>query len=108
MNQIELKEETQLQLLPIIFSCKTGKVPANTKIIIKDDSDNVLFETTPSKQFQSIVVSLESFNQGDTYTIQVGSVEQTVTLNNILTNVGNSGMGGQGGPGGPGGRPPRW
>lgn len=85
-----------------------SKLPANTKIIIKDDSDNVLFETTPSKQFQSIVVSLESFNQGSTYTIQVGSTEQTVTLINILTNVGNSGMGGQGGPGGPGGRPPRW
>lgn len=33
-DQIELKEETQLQLLPIIFSCKTGKVPANTKITV--------------------------------------------------------------------------
>ena len=33
-DQIELKEETQIQLLPIIFSCKTGKVPANTKITV--------------------------------------------------------------------------
>ena len=33
-DQIELKNETSIQLLPIIFSCKTGKVPANTKITV--------------------------------------------------------------------------
>ncbi|MBP3831262.1 MAG: SH3 domain-containing protein, partial [Clostridia bacterium] len=33
-DQIELKNETPIQLLPIIFSCKTGKVPANTKITV--------------------------------------------------------------------------
>ena len=35
-DQIELKSETQLQLLPIIFSCKTGKISANTKITIEE------------------------------------------------------------------------
>ena len=35
-DQIELKNETQLQLLPIIFSCKTGKISANTKITVEE------------------------------------------------------------------------
>ena len=32
--EIELKSEMDVQLLPVIFSCKTGKIPANTKVTI--------------------------------------------------------------------------
>ena len=32
--EIELKSEMDIQLLPVIFSCKTGKIPANTKVTI--------------------------------------------------------------------------
>ena len=33
-TEIELKSEMDIQLLPVIFSCKTGKIPANTKVTI--------------------------------------------------------------------------
>ena len=78
---------------------------ANALIQIKDQNGNVLFETTSAKAFQSIVVSLDAFEIGSTYTIIVGSTTNTITLSNILTNVG--GMGGGGRPPGGGSRPPR-
>ena len=31
-TELKLKSDTDLQLLPVIFSCKTGKISANTKI----------------------------------------------------------------------------
>lgn len=81
---------------------------ANTLIQIKDQNGNILLETTVVKSFQSVVISLEAFEIGSTYTIVVGSTTNTVTLSNILTSVGNAGMGGPGGrPPGGGGRPPR-
>ena len=33
-TEIELKSEMDVQLLPVIFSCKTGKISANTKVTI--------------------------------------------------------------------------
>lgn len=80
---------------------------ANTSIQIKDSSGNILFETITIKSFQSVIISLEAFELGSTYTITIGSSTTSVTLSNILTNVGNSGMGGPGGRPPGGGRPPR-
>lgn len=33
---LELKQDTELQLLPLIFSCKTGKIAANTKVTVTE------------------------------------------------------------------------
>ena len=82
----------------------------NTLISVKDQNGNILFETITLKVFRSVVISLESFVLGETYTVEIGTASYTFTLNNILTNQGvNQGPGGPGNPGsgGPGGRPPR-
>ena len=34
--EIELKTDIQLKLLPLIFSCNTGKIPANTKVTVTE------------------------------------------------------------------------
>ena len=33
-EEIELKDDTEIQLLPVIFSCKTGKIAAKTKVTV--------------------------------------------------------------------------
>lgn len=33
-TEIELKADMEIQLLPVIFSCKTGKISANTKVTV--------------------------------------------------------------------------
>ena len=33
-EKLQLKSETDVQLLPLIFSCKTGKISANTQVIV--------------------------------------------------------------------------
>lgn len=105
MGMIETPGNNSKQCSVVIGS---NQQTANTLIQIKDQDGNVLFETTSLKSFQSIVISLESFEIGSSYTIIVGSTSNTVTLSNILTNIGNAGMGGPGGrPPGGGGRPPR-
>lgn len=105
MGMIETPGNNSKQCSVVIGS---NQQTANTLIQIKDQDGNVLLETTSLKSFQSIVISLESFEIGSTYTIIVGSTSNTVTLSNILTNIGNAGMGGPGGrPPGGGGRPPR-
>lgn len=35
-EEIQLKSDIELQLLPVIFSCKTGKITANTKVTISE------------------------------------------------------------------------
>ena len=35
-EQIQLKSDIELQLLPVIFSCKTGTISANTKVTISE------------------------------------------------------------------------
>ena len=104
MGMIETPGNNSKQCSIVIGSSQA----ANTLIQIKDQNNNVIFETTAAKSFQSIVISLEAFEIGSTYTIIVGSSTNTVTLSSILTNIGNSGNTGPGGrPPGGGGRPPR-
>ncbi len=82
---------------------------ANTKITVTDEDGNELFTTTPTKRFQSVIISLECFEQGETYIITVGDDSYEATLDSIGTAIGTNmnGHGNQGfmpgGPGGPGG-----
>lgn len=105
MGMIETPSNNSKQCSIVLGS---NQQSTTTLIQIKDQDGNVLFETTTIKSFQSVVISLESFEIGSTYTIVVGSTTNTVTMANILTNIGNAGMDGPGGrPPGGGGRPPR-
>ena len=35
-TELELKSDIEVQLLPVIFSCKTGKISANTKVTVSE------------------------------------------------------------------------
>lgn len=85
--------------------CYGASGSANSKIIVKDDKGNILFETTSLKSYQSVVISIPDFVIGNTYSISTGSSTQTFKIESILTNALGGGMGPGMGPGG--GRPPR-
>lgn len=50
---------------------------------------------TPSKSYQSVVISSSEFTLGDTYTLNINGEDVTnVTISNNITNSGNFGIGG--------------
>lgn len=76
---------------------------ATGELIVIDSSNNELIKVSNPKKYQSAIISLPEFQQGATYTIKTTNDTKTVTINNIITQVGN--FFGHGGFGG--GRPPR-
>lgn len=87
--------------------CYAASGTANSKLVVKDDKGNVLFETISPKQYQSVVISIPEFAIGNTYSIETGTTTQTFKIASILTNAIGGGMGPGGQKPGPGGRPPR-
>ena len=78
------------------------------EVIVKNSNNEIIYSQTVSKKHQSIVISLPEFELNATYTIITGTNTETVTLNSILTRIGNTmGPGGPGGMPPSGGRPPR-
>lgn len=75
-----------------------SSVSLNTSIIVKDSNDNELVNISPSKQYQSVIISLEDFKKNETYTITIGNYTYQATLTKIGTALGvNSfGQGNQG------------
>lgn len=78
-------------------------VPTSTKIQIQNESGDILFEVVSKKQFQSLIISLPDFGIQRTYSIIVGTINQSVTLTDILNQIGktvgpNRPGGGFGGP----------
>ena len=83
---------------------------AGSEIAVADGEGKVLLRYSPSKEYQSVVVSCAGLTQGETYSLSVDGTEmETVLLADLIT--GNGGMRmpggrGQGGMGGPGERRP--
>lgn len=77
------------------------------KIVIFDSSDNEIFSYTPTKEYQSVVLSLKQFEKGKTYYAQIGSNTYEATLNNIGTALGTNSSGNNNQGFIPGGRPPK-
>lgn len=83
---------------------------ANTKVTVQNSNGDAILELTPTKTYQSVIISLSEFVQGETYTITVGESSYSATLSNIGTALGQNMQGGgnqgfmPGGPGRPGGR----
>lgn len=74
---------------------------ANTTIKVYDSNKTTtLYEITPTKQYQSVIISLEAFVRGQTYIIEIGGSEYQATLSSIATVIGNSNSFGPGGQGG--------
>lgn len=66
-------------------------LPANTKITIKDSSDNTVLEHISAKTFNHLATGTELFTVGQTYSIYVDDAAyQNFTISNIVTEVGNS------------------
>lgn len=94
------------------ISSSLGSTYSSGAVIeIKDSSSTTLASVTTAKQASRIIVSLQAFEKGQTYSIYVnGTKVKDVTITSIVTSDGSSnpGQGGQGGPGGnqggPGGR----
>lgn len=77
---------------------------ANTQVTVKDADGNIIFESTPIKKYQSVIITTEAFVKEETYTIIVGTESYSATLSSIGTALGRNmhGDGNQGFmPGGP-------
>lgn len=66
---------------------------ASSTIKITDEDGNTVLTYAPSKQYQSAIICSPNLKNGKQYTIYVDDVEiDTVTIENIVTNVGSMGM----------------
>ncbi len=86
-------------------SSTQGAIMYNTtgsgEIVLKNEGGEELLSFTPSKSFNSVVVSAPGIEVGGTYTLSVGGQSYTVKMDSIVYGSGG-GLGGPGG-GGPGG-----
>jgi len=85
----------------ILYNLSSSK-SANVSIKLKYNNE-VIYETSSIKTFNSIVISTPNIEKGKTYTLQVGSNSYSITMSNYIYGS-SSGMGGGMQPGGPGGR----
>ena len=73
---------------------------AGIELQVTDASGAVLASFTPTKAYQSVVVTTPAFTEGSTYTLKAGSTTTTFTASTTATSTGMGGMGAQGGMGG--------
>ena len=84
-----------------IYYVYSSAQQANTKITIKNSSDEEIVSFTASKNYTSIILSSEKFVKGETYTIYSNDEKvEEITINNIVTSAGNSSTQMQENPGG--------
>ena len=101
MGMIETPSSNSVQC-SIVYALNGS---SNSTFKVTDSNNNILFETTSPKSYQSVVVSLPDFAIGQTYTLSSSSASQTVTIASIITNGAGGGMGPGGNRPGPGPRP---
>ena len=75
-------------------------IPGGTDMTVTDSEGNVICTYTPTKDYQSVVVSTPELVSGGTYTVTAGEQTEEVTLTGMATN--SNGIWGPGG-----GRPGR-
>lgn len=69
---------------------------AGTTVTLKNADGETLASYTPSKQFNSVLVSSGGLVKGETYTLEIGQETQTVTLSNLIYGAAAAqGMGGK-------------
>ncbi len=65
---------------------------ANTKIAIKNSNGEEIVSFTPSKNYEAVIISSGKIEKGETYTIYSNDDKlEEITVNNIVTSVGNGG-----------------
>nr|MCR5545626.1 hypothetical protein [Lachnospiraceae bacterium] len=90
------EDSTQASIMLNLESTVTGEVQ------LLDSEGNLLCSYTPTKTYNSIVVSTAGLTEGETYTIVAGDTSTEITVESMVTTEGTQTMGGMGGgmPGG--------
>ncbi len=78
----------------ILYNLNTS-AKANDTITLTDEKGKEIVQFTPSKQYQSVVISTPELVQGETYTLTCGDQTTEITLTSIITSNGQSGWMGQ-------------
>lgn len=88
---------------PVIVYYLSDTQDAGTKISVTDESGKELYsENTETKRFNAVLFSSSELQSGKSYTIKVGSQEETVTISSTINTGGDSSMANRGpGAGGP-------
>lgn len=74
---------------------------AGDKITLSDSSGNEIISYTPTKQYNSVVITTPKLEKDKTYKLTAGSESADITMSSIVySNGGSGGMGGFGGKGG--------
>lgn len=99
-------EESDQNMILVYYD---DKKEAGTKVALESQEGEKLFEYTPEKSYECVLISLPELKQGETYQLITGDDSQEITLSKVLTQIGetlNRGPGGK--PGGtmPGGNKP--
>lgn len=87
-----------------LIAVSVGSQSAGSAVTLKDESGNVVAETTPELDYAVVYISTEDMAAGSAYTLTAGSYSESISLTeNMYSNLGG-GMGGMGaglGGGGP-------
>lgn len=96
-------------------SSTQGSILSNTatntsgEVVLKDSNGKVLVSFTPTREYNSVVVSTPDVKKGSTYTLTTGDSSTTIEMSDIIYGESTQGRapngGGQGGPNGGGQAP---
>ena len=71
-----------------------SSVSAGTQYALTDSTGKTILSYTPSKAYASAIVYSADISTGNTYTVNAGSVSQSVTVNSAVTSNASSGAAG--------------
>ena len=71
-----------------------SSVSAGTQYTLTDSTGKTIFSYTPSKAYASAIVYSADISTGNTYTVNAGSISQSVTVNSAVTSNASSGAAG--------------
>ena len=74
----------------VLYNLQTG-AEAGTTLTLRDSDGNVLMSYEVPYAFTSVNISCPEMKLGETYTISVGDTEETVTLEETITTLGEAG-----------------
>ena len=74
----------------VLYNLQTG-AEAGTTLTLRDSNGNVLMSFEVPYAFTSVNISCPEMKLGETYTISVGDTEETVTLEETITTLGEAG-----------------
>jgi hypothetical protein len=77
----------------------TGTTMETADVVLKDSDGNTLVTFTPSKSYNSVLISIPELAEGETYTLETGETTNDVTMESLIQGSGDM-MGGGGFNGG--------